>query len=1412
MYQHQEQTVTDLFDITDARFDAAISTISDKIRDGVSKADLFSAMTDLYGSGSAEGNWTQRDAYDLLEAALTRYLARSYRDPQLDDIEQITRITAALPTHTVRSEEQIRFQQFSTPAELAALVVNLAQPRASDIVLEPSAGHGSLVSMLPPVASLHLNELDSKRRNKLQKLFPDAEITGVDGAMLTSAIDHSLRPTLILMNPPFSRSQGRGADHFAAIRHLRSALAKLAPGGRLVAIMPDWFTTSAKLAKIYEETFANCAVRTSCRLEQCYQKQGTSVAVRLYVADKVPGTIKPSVLSRKTVVELAQEIQIVHRPQTEATQRGRTAKPSAKPTSVFRAMRAKPATKIQAKRAVVSRNAVAVSYETLAEPRALGEQTGVYVPYRPSRIDISGAIEHPTALVESVAMGSIPAPRPEYVPQLHERIINQGTLSEAQLETIVYAGNAWLQYLPGQFVPAEEGVGLTLSETGRAYRKGYFLGDGTGAGKGRQIVACILDNWIAGRRKALWISKNESLLEDARRDWSALGGLPADIQPLSSWKIDEDIPFKDGIVFVTYPTLRSQRQDATRLKQLLDWAGEDFEGVIAFDEGHEMGGVAGGEGARGAKAGSLQGIAGVLLQNHLPDARVLYASATGASDVNNLAYAVRLGLWGPGTAFSNREDFISQIRSGGIAAMELVSRDLKALGLYQARALSFAGVEYEVLKHDLTDAQIEIYDTYADAWSIIHRNMEEALALTNVVDDLEGGTLNSGAKAAARSRFEGAKQRFFNQVLLSMKLPTLIAAINGHLDAKQSIVIQLVSTAESILDRRLDSLSPEDRADLDIDLSPRENVIDYLERAFPTHQMQIYVDDTGEERSMPLFDGDGRPVHNSEALARRQQLIEHLCALPPIKPALDGIIEHYGTDRVAEVTGRTKRLVTQSDGSQKLETRSQRTNQSETDQFMDGRKKILVFSDAGGTGRSYHASLDVENQQQRVHFLLEPGWRADRAIQGLGRTHRTHQATTPLFRPVTTNCKGELRFTSTIARRLDSLGALTRGQRQTGGQNLFDPADNLESEYAKAALSTWFGLLTEGTLKSATLLDFQNRTGLKIASSDGILEEDLPPIQRWLNRILALPIGMQNAIFDEFLALVEARVSAARDAGTLDVGVETIQVESAEVAEDIILRTDERTGATSHLLRLNLTSRYRPVSLERMLERRNWSDGCILMRNTKSDKAALCEPSRHFMTEKGDLIQRVILHRPLRREYHDLSDLEESAWEECGEAEFAGMWAAECDESTSRLQNETVYLATGLLLPIWSNLPRDYLEVNRIVDQQGRSWLGRIVHDTDVSGLLKTFGMTHSVDLTEGAIVKSLREGRNVPIQRPFEALLKRARVAGETRIEIVGAPFDQLEWLKSIGCFTEIIAYKTRVFAPASNPAPVIAALLAAT
>src|SRR5690606_4116778 len=248
----------------------------------------------------------------------------------------------------------------------------------------------------------------------------------------------------------------------------------------------------------------------------------------------------------------------------------------------------------------------------------------------------------------------------------------------------------------------------------------------------------------------------------------------------------------------------------------------------------------------------------------------------------------------------------------------------------------------------LTDEQIAVYDAYAEAWAIIHRNLNEALKATRIVDEDSGETLNRNARAAALSIFEGTKQRFFAQLLLSMKLPSLLPAIEAALGNGNSVVAQLVSTGEAMLDRRLADLTDEERETHEIDLSPREYMIDYLAKSFPVRLMQVFTDDDGNLRSEAMSDADGNPVLCPRALAAREGLIEQLCALPPIATALDAIIERFGPDAVAEVTGRTRRLVVGSRGQKRLQRRSPSANLAEAQEFMDGVKRILVFSDAGG--------------------------------------------------------------------------------------------------------------------------------------------------------------------------------------------------------------------------------------------------------------------------------------------------------------------------------------------------------------------------------------------------------------------------------------------------------------------------------
>ena len=359
-----------------------------------------------------------------------------------------------------------------------------------------------------------------------------------------------------------------------------------------------------------------------------------------------------------------------------------------------------------------------------------------------------------------------------------------------------------------------------------------------------------------------------------------------------------------------------------------------------------------------------------------------------------------------------------------------------------------------------------------------------------------------------------------------MKCPTLIAAIARDLDDGHACVLQIVSTNEALLDRRLAEIPTSEWADLSIDITPREYVLDYLSHSFPTQLFELYSDDEGNLLSRPAYDADGNPVISREAVERRDRMIEHLASLPPVQGALDQILHRFGTDLVAEVTGRSRRIVKRDDRLC-VETRPASANFAETAAFMDDDKRILVFSDAGGTGRSYHADLDCKNQRKRIHYLLEPGWRADAAIQGLGRSNRTNQKQPPVFRPVATDVKGEKRFLSTIARRLDTLGAITRGQRQTGGQGLFRADDNLESPYAKAALRQFYQLLYAGKIDGCSLGKFPGATGLDLVDQDGSLREALPPITQFLNRILALRIAMQNLLFVAFEQLLDARIEAA---------------------------------------------------------------------------------------------------------------------------------------------------------------------------------------------------------------------------------------------------------------------------------------------
>ncbi|NJO98367.1 MAG: DEAD/DEAH box helicase family protein [Pleurocapsa sp. CRU_1_2] len=552
---------------------------------------------------------------------------------------------------------------------------------------------------------------------------------------------------------------------------------------RLVMICQDSIRPNNPIwRRKFDQLQSKATVIASVGVEgNIYAKQGTTVDTRITVIDKIPAASPRQFIETMPCMNLTDLSQIIAQvpPRSKQLKIAALAAPIVEQESLFDLSSVPKTTNIiPFPRTAITVPKVEVEAKTEAkvnwsevEPvkyiqnhwnKELSQPQGLFAPYQIEGIKLSGCQSHPTDAVESIAMASIQSPSCSYQPLLPKQIIEQGILSDIQLETIIRAGEAHSKLL-NKWVKIDENNKVRhypyAEPDARQERQGYLCGDGTGIGKGRQIAGVILDNWLQGKTKAVWLSISPNLIEDARRDWQDLGGKSEQIICQSSFKPNQRIALNEGILFTTYRTLARPEttKNQSRLEQIIDWLGEDFAGIIAFDECHAMAGALPTKGTRGTQKASLQGLAGLRIQHQLPNARIMYVSATGASKIQNLAYAERLGLWGTqNSAFSDRQVFIEKIGNSGIAAMEIISRELKAQGLYLARSLSYQGIEYQTLEHKLTPEQVEIYNQYAKAFEIIHNNISEALSCTCTNEE---SSLTS-AQGTAYSAFESIKQRF----------------------------------------------------------------------------------------------------------------------------------------------------------------------------------------------------------------------------------------------------------------------------------------------------------------------------------------------------------------------------------------------------------------------------------------------------------------------------------------------------------------------------------------------------------------------------------------------------------------------------------------------------------------------------
>lgn len=183
--------------------------------------------------------------HELLEVAINKTIEQTNygnitknEQQEREILYELDTLENLIPVQAWRSENQQRLQQFSTPPKIAFLLTRILNPRRGELVLEPSAGTGSLAVWLRLAgAELHLNEISERRR--LLLTIQEYTVTGFDAAYIDDLLPKEIEPDAVLMNPPFTASPGRTdkRDSKYGFRHVRSALGRLKSGGRLVALL-----------------------------------------------------------------------------------------------------------------------------------------------------------------------------------------------------------------------------------------------------------------------------------------------------------------------------------------------------------------------------------------------------------------------------------------------------------------------------------------------------------------------------------------------------------------------------------------------------------------------------------------------------------------------------------------------------------------------------------------------------------------------------------------------------------------------------------------------------------------------------------------------------------------------------------------------------------------------------------------------------------------------------------------------------------------------------------------------------------------------------------------------------------------------------------------------------------------------
>lgn len=1024
------------------------------------------------------------DITDAVEAALTAGTAPVNREtPLLAQILHAQADEAKLP-RAARTLEKTDLQQFSTPLPLAVAAQYVADVRAGDTVLEPTAGTGHLISGVDPGQVLAA-ELSPRRARLLRALGFNVS----EGDYLKN-LDLKAYADVIITNPPWGKyTTGKYGTPVGlafrpgdvAERFIAKNLRDLKDGGRLVAVMP---TTMLGPSGHFFRTHLLRSGQVVALVKSpphAYDTRSTSVESVLLVFDKDPspaGATWPTLVEPASWSEYAEAVAAIPRREARRveserpTERPTEGRPPAAlgtaPTAVRAGTREPPGTGEPGSAPsggtpVVppGRDADVVAAEQGRErerlepppparraPRAserestrglsgaainayrAAQGSRFFAPYR-LRSALRG-VRHPKLVVEARNLSGIEYPELtiELTPRA-AKIVKDGRLSVEQAEQA-----------------------MAVVQANVIHQHGYLAADNVGVGKSREIALTIID--LMDRAKAadrplrlLVTTKSADNITDLI-DNELLGAVlqgrapgfeivrVPDLKaskPRPGETTYEPLPQHERAIYVTdFYNLAPYRL------ALMDVG---LHGILG-DEAHRF------KNADAAVGGTWQQLhAGIML--HVPRQQQVfgYFTATPAQSVYDYQYLYGLRLWpidgfnewvmvvtgqandtqaaqvqtatdqgghdlatvatggGENVVGSDAGDVEVEARSGSSqtedvfasrltpSEAEQIPREWKMLGRFSSRDLWRAGTDFVVHTATLPEVAKERYDKFAQL-------------ARDIIDASERfGRMDRSGRA---SRFgpKAALQAAAKRIQMQPALEEAIRIAQEHIATGHQAVLSVINVSE---------------------MDPNEGNIAAAINQINTRHVE------GDQTNGFVDIGE-----IPEALIVRAELLEQAQALGTLPDPLTMISDAFGAERVAFVVGA-----------------SAGTRAKQVQEFQAGTRDVAVISAAGSTGISldHRVKTDTPAGGRRVFIDVQYEWSASEAIQRYGRVDRAAQISPPKIMALNFGSASEKKFLATVANRMASLGALSKGGAESTGASALEEFEIAGQDALIAARDAW---------------------------------------------------------------------------------------------------------------------------------------------------------------------------------------------------------------------------------------------------------------------------------------------------------------------------------------------------------------------